>query len=54
MQLRKLLVYFSSSHTPKLQFSTAINPERADLLVVMDTDSLEDPDWSTYTFLNST
>ena len=34
----------------ELSVSTTINPERANWSVVMDTDSLEDPDWSYYPF----
>ena len=39
-QRKKLLVSLSGSHPPKLSLSMAINLERANLLVVIDSDSL--------------
>ena len=42
-----IIIRFSSSYT---SVSTAINSERANLLVVTDTDSLEYKDWSNYQF----
>ena len=44
MKWPKLLVFFSGYLPPKLSVSTAISPERSNLLSVTDTDGLEDPD----------
>ena len=43
-----IIIQLSISRPPKLPVSTDINSERFNWLVVMDAESLEDPDSSNY------